>query len=203
MADIVPEDKLKDFVAHLENDKEFNRPFRVPSLSADNKYYDKDGNYWCGGVWAPTNYMVLKGLSENNYHDLAFDIANNCVNNVVEVFEKTGTVWENYAPESKNHGSIAKSDFVGWSGLFPISMLIEYVFGIKVNAEKKEIEWHINLTDEFGIENLPLGLLGKVSLLCKSRKGKEEKPEIVVKSDTDFTLKIFWNDKDETIEFKA
>lgn len=202
-ADIVSEDKLKSFIAHLENDKEFNRPFRVPSLSADNKYYDKNGNYWCGSIWAPTNYMVLKGLSENNYHDLAFEIANNCVNNVVEVFEKTGTLWENYAPESANQGNWSKSDFVGWSGLFPISILIEYVFGIKVNAEKKEIEWHINLTDEFGIENLPLGLLGKVSLLCKPRKGKNEKPEVVVKSDIDFKLKIFWDGNFESTEFKA
>ena len=202
-ADIVPEDKLDDFVTHLENDKEFNRPTRVPSLSADDKYYDEGGSYWCGSIWAPTNYMVLKGLSGNGYHDLAFDIAENCVDSVVEVFEKTGTIWENYAPESKERGNHSKPDFVGWSGLFPISILIEYVFGIKVNAEKKEIEWHINLTDEFGVENLPLGLLGKVSLLCKSRKGKEEKPEIIVKSDIDFTLKIFWSKNSEIIEIKA
>ena len=165
--------------------------------------YDDKGNYWCGSVWAPTNYMILKGLSENGYHELAYEIANNCVLNVVKVFEETGTLWENYAPESSQKGSIAKKDFVGWSGLFPISILIEYVFGIKINAEKNEIVWHINLTDEFSVKKLPFGVLGKVDLTCMSRKNIDEKPEIYVNSDIDFTLNILWNGKSKTIYVKA
>ena len=203
LAEVVPEENLDDFVQHLKNKNEFNRYTRVPTLSADNKCYDAGGNYWCGSVWAPTNYMVLKGLSENDYDKLAFEIAYNCVLNVVKTFEDTGTIWENYAPETSQKGSIAKKDFVGWSGLFPISILIEYVFGIKVNADKNEIIWNINLTDEFGIENLPFGVLGKVDLRCLARNSLEEKPEIQVKSDVDFTLKVKWCDKLETIYVKA
>ena len=97
LADIVPDNRLDDFVAHLENEKEFKRKHRIPTLSADNPHYREDGGYWCGGVWAPTNYMVLKGLDKTGYNKLAFDIALNHLQNVVDVFEDTETVWENYA----------------------------------------------------------------------------------------------------------
>jgi hypothetical protein len=44
--------------------------------------------------------MVLRGLTEVGRDALAHDIARNHLDNVVTVFEKTGTVHENYAPES-------------------------------------------------------------------------------------------------------
>jgi len=119
LADVIPKERLDKFVAHLDNTAEFNRPCRVPTLSADHPQYVADGNYWCGSVWAPTNYMVLKGLEKNGYADLAYDIAVNCLNNVVSVFKKDATLYENYAPESAINGNPSKSDFVGWSGLFP------------------------------------------------------------------------------------
>lgn len=58
LADAVPQDRIEDFVAHLKNEKEFNRPNRVPALSADSEYYEPGGKYWRGSIWAPTNYMV-------------------------------------------------------------------------------------------------------------------------------------------------
>ena len=91
LADVVPADKKDDFVEHLRNENEFNRFNRVPTLSADNEDYSEKGNYWCGSVWAPTNYMILKGLDKNGYHELCYEIAKNCVKNVVTVFEETGT----------------------------------------------------------------------------------------------------------------
>jgi len=59
LANIVPRRRLSRFVAHLENPKEFKRPHRVPSLSFDHALYQSDGGYWRGGVWPPTNYMIL------------------------------------------------------------------------------------------------------------------------------------------------
>ena len=79
LADVVPADKKDDFVEHLRNENEFNRFNRVPTLSADNEDYCEKGNYWCGSVWAPTNYMILKGLDENGYYELCYEIAKNCV----------------------------------------------------------------------------------------------------------------------------
>lgn len=65
LADIVDDTRLERFVSHLDNPEEFKRIHRIPSLAADQKPYQPDGGYWCGGVWAPTNYMVLKGLEKN------------------------------------------------------------------------------------------------------------------------------------------
>ena len=147
LADIIPKERLDKFVAHLDNEKEFKRPMRVPTLSADHKDYNPNGEYWKGSVWAPTNYMVLKGLEKNGYNQLAHDIAKNCLENVVDVFNKEGTIFENYAPESAKQGEPAKRDFVGWSGLFPISILYEFVFGIRPYAREKKIIWDVRLLE--------------------------------------------------------
>lgn len=129
LADIVPADRLDRFVAHLDNPAEFKRPHRIPSLSADHPQYDPKGDYWNGSVWAPTNYMVLKGLDRYGYQKLIYDIACSNIEHVVNVYKKSGTIWENYAPETADRGSISRDKFIGWSGLFPISIMYEYVFG--------------------------------------------------------------------------
>jgi hypothetical protein len=49
-------------------------------------------------VWAPTTWMVLKGLTRVGAHDLAADVARNFHDATVKVFAATGTVWENLAP---------------------------------------------------------------------------------------------------------
>lgn len=190
LADIVPKERLDRFVMHLENKNEFNRPHRVPSLSADSEFYSKDAGYWCGGVWAPTNYMVLKGLDRTGYNKLAFDIALNSVLQVSEVYKNTGTLYENYAPESPAAGMPSRKDFVGWSGLFPISMLFEYVFGIRPDSSKNEIVWHVNLTERHGIENYPFD--GKsVDLVCEARK-PNEKPVITVKCSEKVRVRVIY-----------
>ena len=198
LADILPEDKIGRFVAHLTDPAKFNRPCRVPSLSADHPDYAEGGDYWRGSVWAPTNYMVLKGLEKNGYEDLTYDIARNCLDNVVSVFNKSGTLWENYAPESDEKGSVAKSEFVGWSGLFPISIMLEYVFGIRPYARDKKIVWHINLTEKHGVEKYPLGS-ATVDLVCEERSSVSEEPVITVKSNERITVEVHYNGKIKTV----
>lgn len=45
LAGVVPQKRLGAFIAHLENKKTFNRPHRVPALSADNPEYKTFGGY--------------------------------------------------------------------------------------------------------------------------------------------------------------
>lgn len=133
LADVLPADKINGFVAHLDNENEFKRPHRIPTLSYDHDWYDPHGNYWRGGVWSCTNYMVMRGLQKNGYYDLAFDIALNNVTNVAKVFETDQTLYENYAPEYIKRGGMSfpkykdrsLEDFVGWTGLTPISVMFE------------------------------------------------------------------------------
>ncbi len=199
IADLVPEERLDRFVAHLDNENEFKRPNRIPTISADDAQYNREtGGYWRGGVWAPTNYMILKGLEKHGYHRLAYEIACDYVKNVVEVFNETGTVFENYAPEKASKGE-ARPDFVGWTGLAPISIMFEYIFGIKPNARERRITWHVNRTERHGIEQYPLGD-ATVDLICEARGSEDEKPVITVKSDKPVTVEVIWNGTSEIIE---
>ncbi len=203
LADVIPADRLAPFVAHLDNEREFKRPNRVPTLSADHPGYREGGQYWCGSIWAPTNHMVLCGLRRNGCEAMAHDIAVTALESVVKVFEDTGTLWENYAPEMAQRGSVSAPNFVGWSGIFPIADLFEYVFGIEARAEQREIVWHIRLTEEFGVRQLPFGLHGMVDLHCAPRQNASEKPRITVRSDEDLTLTVRWGDQAETIFVKG
>ena len=124
---VVPEDKLDRFLSHLTNTDEFYRKTPLPALSASDPDYVGWGDYWLGGVWAPTVYMVLKGLSEYGKEDLARQLANKVYKNVAIVFEATGTFWENYAPDLISYGMPAKKDFCGWTALIPIAIYKEYI----------------------------------------------------------------------------
>ena len=200
LAGIVPEDRLSRFIGHLDNPAEFHRPHRVPALSADHKQYSKDGDYWCGGVWAPTNYMLLKGLRANSYGALAHIIACNHLQNVVQVFEDTGTVWENYAPENAKPGSPAKPDFVGWTGLPGIAVLLEEVFGLQPDVPANTLRWDLRLLDEFGVEQYPFGAQGLLDLHCEGRDLVLEKPVITAKSNVPVKLKVQWGGGSETLQ---
>ena len=190
LAEIVPKERAAAFIAHLNNEKEFKRPNRIPSLSADHEQYEgEDGGYWRGGVWSPTNYMTMRGLTKYGYHDLAYEIACDYLKNVVEVFQRTGTLWENYSPERAEKGQ-AKPDFVGWTGLAPITILFEYVFGIQADTKANKIVWRVHLTEEHGIANYAFGN-ATVSLLCAARKENEE-PKIVVMSDNPVEVEVIW-----------
>lgn len=198
LSDLVPEDRLDRFVAHLDNPAEFKRPNRVPSLSADSPFYTPNGGYWLGGVWAPTNYMALRGLSRHGYETLAHDIACDYLNNVVAVFRETGTLYENYAPETAAPGSPAKPDFVGWTGLAPIAVLFEYVFGIRPDAVNRRITWHIRLTGRHGIRRYRLGD-ATVDLLCEARPSADAEPTVSVRSDRPVTVEVLWGSHRRTV----
>ena len=200
LSDLVPKERLDAYVAHLDNEEEFKRPNRIPAIAANDPCYEESGGYWCGGVWAPTNYMVLKGLEKHGYDKLAHEIASDYLRCVVDVFNREDTVFENYAPEGAVPGpGNARRDFVGWTGLAPISIMFEYVFGIRADAQNKIITWHVNLTDRHGIENYPLGD-ATVDLICEARKSSDEEPKIKIKSDKPITVKIICNGKNYTIK---
>jgi len=201
LAETVPIVHLKKFVNHLENPAEFARLHRVPTLSADTKGYSPDGNYWQGGVWAPTSYMVLRGLTRYKQDSLAYEIAINHLNNVVKVYQETRTLWENYAPD-RVEGKYRK-DLVGWTGLVPISVLLEYVFGLSVDREENVLVWDIRLLDEFGVKNYPLKNNGNANFWCAKRKRNTEKPKVRITSSVPLTLKLIWAGGTEVLHIKG
>lgn len=200
IAKCAPKERAERLIAYLEDEQEFKTPHRVPALSRSHAQYSQDGEYWRGGVWAPTNYMVMKGLDKYGKHALSHAIGMEHLYAVVEVFKEQGTLFENYAPEYINggkpcQGNPAKADFVGWTGLAPISVLFEFVFGIKPEADKKKILWDINLLEKHGIERYPFGADGELTLICEARSDINEKPQITCTANVPVELEIVWGDK--------
>lgn len=194
-----PKDRAERLIAYLNDEKEFKTPTRVPTISRSDKNYSPLGEYWCGSVWAPTNYMVLKGLDGYGKHQLAHEIGVDYLNTVVEVYKQKGTLFENYAPEpvmgKPDRGNYSKPDFVGWTGLAPISVLFEYVFGIKPSASDNKIVWHVNLLEKHGVEKYPFGKDGELTLMCAQRANANEKPNITFTSNVDVELEVIWGEE--------
>lgn len=127
MGDLVPENRMQAFLSHLTDPNEFYRLTPLPALSAADPDYIGFGDYWLGGVWAPTVYMTLRGLTKVGEDDLARLLAAKIYENVAIVFEATDTFWENYAPDLISYGMPAKKDFCGWTALIPIAVYREYI----------------------------------------------------------------------------
>ncbi|MCK4504937.1 MAG: hypothetical protein KAW14_04925, partial [Candidatus Aegiribacteria sp.] len=196
-ARITDDDQVAKLVSHLNDPHSFNRKHRVPTLSADHPEYIDTGHYWLGSVWAPTNHMIVKGLSANNRHQLAREIVCNHLDNMSAVFRDTGTVWENYSPETEEPGNPAKPDFVGWSAVGPITQLIENYIGITLDVPANTIHWNLLSPQEMGIRNIQFGDF-PVEIVCDRRNSIEDPIDITVKTSKSFNLRINYGKNIET-----
>ena len=181
-------------VEHLKNPQEFWRPHLFPTLSADHPLYHPKGDYWKGGVWAPTNYMVIKALQYNGFEQLATEATANHLQALYVVYQETGTFWENYAPEVLERGNVSRGDFVGWTGCGPIALFIENILGFRANAPQHTLTWRISRMDRHGIENLRFGPV-TATLICDARSGPDDPLTIRVQSTANFTLIVHTENK--------
>ncbi|MBA4388558.1 MAG: glycoside hydrolase [Verrucomicrobia bacterium] len=196
MADCVDAGDKARFVAHIDNEKEFMTRHPVASLSRDHEKFDPRGGYWLGAVWSPTNYMVLDGLCRHGYHALSHKIACKHVDAVARVHAETGTLWENYSPTTYEPGYVngrcAKGDFVGWTGLTPIAILFEYVFGIQPVADQNKIVWHQFSKDEYEIRDYPFGTGATLHLHSARRNSANDAPILTVETNRALTFEVRW-----------
>ena len=108
-------------------------------------------------MWAPTNYAIIKGLEVTGFEAFAAAASERYLAAMAEVFQNTGTVWENYAPEHPAPGNPAARDFVGWSACGPIALLLENVLGFRPDGENQALHWNLRLTESHGIRRLRFG----------------------------------------------
>ena len=107
--------------------------------------------------------MTVKGLEKHGYESLAKIIAEKNLEAMHKVYLSTGTIWELYSldmyiPATDATGiHMVKPNFVGWSGLIPISMLIENMIGITTDGSNNHIVWKTDETTCHGIRNLHFG----------------------------------------------
>lgn len=202
LANITTPYQSERLVKNIQDTALFWRLLPLPSLAANQPYYDPTGKYWRGGVWAPTNYMVVKGLVQQGYRDVAVAIAEKHLAAMSNVYKQTRTIWELYAPEyympATQAGGVemCMPDFVGWSGLVPISMLIEDILGFEASAVENTLAWRLHRQDRHGIENFRFGNI-ITSLVCESASGEEPR-SIKVTANRPYTLLV----NGEKIEIK-
>ncbi|MDR3689725.1 MAG: trehalase family glycosidase [Fimbriimonas sp.] len=185
LAHIASRDQTTALIAHLRNPNEFWRTNVVPALSADERGYTPDGQYWNGAVWAPTNFMVVKGLESYGYADLAAKVTSVYLAQMSRVLKESGTIWENYAPDRPaGHGA---RDMVGWSGDGPIALLIENILGIRGLASEQCVYWRPRLAGRNGIRNLKVG---KASVSLVASPLDQGSREITMTSDKPISVVI-------------
>ncbi len=191
LAKVASRQQAAALAAQLQNPNTFGRLNMVPTVAADQPGYDPEGGYWRGSVWAPTDTMVIEGLENYGYDNLARKIALNHLNLVAKVFQKTGTIWENYAPDAVQPGRPAKSNFVGWSGIGPIGYLLEYAIGLRPDAPHNELIWQLEPGARCGCKRYRFG--GHiVTLIASPEVGKPNQMRISVKSDGAFRLIVYF-----------
>jgi glycogen debranching enzyme len=179
LAGVANHEQCAKLVKNLKNTSLFWRPIPVPSLAANQPEYDKMGCYWKGGVWAPTNYMIVEGLKKSGFSDVAIDVSKRYINALLQVYNSTGTLWEAYSPEIYSPATnasgkvLVQPNFVGWTGLGPISMLIETIIGIEMDAPHNTIAWNITADCRNGVQNLMFNG-GRVSLVATPVSGGYE-----------------------------
>ncbi len=193
--------QAESLVRHLSDPAKFNTPYPVPSVSADDPNYDPQGLYWLGGVWPPTNYMVIEGLKRYQYRALAREIAIRHIEQIHQVWaqDPQHTIWEAYSPQfarpSTNEDCVpVRPNFVGWGALGPIAMWIETVFGVEVDAPHNTIAWHPDADGGVqSLEGLRLGETG-VDLAFDGQR------TLQVTSSAAFSLQLHHNGK--SMEFQ-
>lgn len=187
-------DRLEKMLQHLFDPKEFYTEVPFASLSKDDPNYDPTGGYWLGSVWAPTNFAAIRGIADAGREGLAREAAIRYLDAVCHVANDPayGSIWECYAPEAKRpataeEGEIVRADFVGWSGIAPITMLIENVIGLRFNAHENTVTFTMAPGQCAGLKNMRFNG-GMVSVQCTDYVPVDGGSTLHIQAEKAFTL---------------
>lgn len=97
-AGIASKEQAEALVGHLTNPDKFWRKYGIPSLSADDSYYNDKG-YWNGPVWVQWNYLIQRGLADYGYHGEATELVRRVSDVMHDRLSKDHNLWEFYSPD--------------------------------------------------------------------------------------------------------
>jgi len=92
--------QAKRLIEHLTDPHKFWRKYGVPSLAADDPYYNPRG-YWNGPVWVEWNYLIFYGLKQYGYDSLAKELTDRVAANMIAQLKKDHQLWEFYSPDEQ------------------------------------------------------------------------------------------------------
>ena len=71
----------------------------VPTVSLNESLYEND--MWRGPTWLCYNHLIIDGLLEYGYHKEAYMLMQKSLGVVVQLYQKTGHLYEFYDAENK------------------------------------------------------------------------------------------------------
>jgi putative isomerase len=114
-----PEQAERCVAEHYRNERTFNAPFGVRTLSKMEKMYNlaASGNpsSWLGPVWGASNYLTFRGLVKYGFDKDAAELAEKTIRLFGRDLERFGALHEYYQPE--NGEPIVNRGFQNWNYL--------------------------------------------------------------------------------------
>jgi ribonuclease HI len=101
-AGIATPEQAERLVQHLTRPESFWRRFGVPTLAADDPYYDPyvwKCCQWNGTVWLLWDYLVFRGLLDYGYRKEAEELLRRVMDGVLFQLRNNHRFWESYSPD--------------------------------------------------------------------------------------------------------
>lgn len=184
LAEIPNEEKADRLCEHLSNPSSFGTDHPFPTLSADDPHFSEDGDEFCGSVYPPLTFMVIKGLEKYQRWDFARESSIRHLYHILDSLfpdgsHSGGDLWEAYLPtksgiaKSKTNKNFPKKRYIQYTGVSTIALMIENVIGLFISLPRKTVDWIIPNLEIMGIENLSLKRNMITILSNKSQRGWE------------------------------
>ncbi|MFZ0391650.1 MAG: trehalase family glycosidase [Calditrichia bacterium] len=112
-AGIATPQQAAQLLQHLSDPAQFWRDYGIPSLAADDGYYNPMG-YWNGPVWVEWQYLIFRGLLRYGFVNEAQQLMEKVLSNVIYQLKTNHNFWELYSPDALQAGH--HKTYI-WSGL--------------------------------------------------------------------------------------
>ncbi len=99
-ANIATEEQAEELVQVLTDPEKFWRDYGIPSLAADDIYYNPEG-YWNGPVWVQWQYLIFRGLINYGYYYQAEQLADIVLAAIIDQLKNDHNLWEFYSPDDQ------------------------------------------------------------------------------------------------------
>ena len=183
LAKLMNDSKYERTLQHLNNPQTFGTENPIPTLAADHKAFQETGEGFCGSVMTPYTFMVIKGLEQYDNYRLAREMSIRHLYKILDAMnlrpEDKHTMWSAYRPIGagaalwEGHPEFPRRQFVTYTGLATIALMIENVIGIMVSLPRKTVRWVAPTIEQMGIQNLLLKR-NKITILSnKTARGWE------------------------------
>lgn len=102
-AGVADKERAEKLMKSLTNKDEFWRRFGIPTLSAKDDYYNPIG-YWNGPIWTQWQYLIFRGLLDYGYKEIAKELAEKVIDNVINQLKTDHYFWEFYSADDYQAG---------------------------------------------------------------------------------------------------